>query len=182
MFQKYGSPTCVTRIKVTPNMANPTSIKHSVNTLDKELKIAKEIFRYGFPRIFYNLQWKEDIVNLPIFADWNYSVIFDTILTNMTGDILMNARNYSSKQMHSPLTYFPIFQNLNNCFPLGTVCEPGVWAMLKLIAQDSTNKLLHIKRVSRNTDLYCSHTLHKVLRGRSQLGSEVLGWINFWWL
>ena len=33
MFQNYGNPTRVTRLKVAPNMADPTSMKHSVSNL-----------------------------------------------------------------------------------------------------------------------------------------------------
>ena len=38
--KNYGSPTRVTRLKVTPNMANPISIKDS----DSRLKIIHEIY------------------------------------------------------------------------------------------------------------------------------------------
>ena len=32
--KNFGSPTSVTRLKIAPNMADPTSMKHSVSSLE----------------------------------------------------------------------------------------------------------------------------------------------------
>ena len=37
-YNDYGSPTCVTRLKVTPNMADPFSIKNSDSRLRGKLE------------------------------------------------------------------------------------------------------------------------------------------------
>ena len=61
MFQNYGNPTCVTRSKFAPNLADPTSMRHSISTLNRqEIKFVAHTDNEHFERMFKNMDYQRN--------------------------------------------------------------------------------------------------------------------------